>query len=584
MDVRLIMDNNDSFFKKLTSSDGHVRPEIIEAIFYNISEGIMLTDENKIILSVNPAFEIVTGFLATEAVGSNPRLLQSGMHTKDFYMKMWDTIDQCGRWSGEIWNRRKTGAIYPEWLTVVAIKNSAGEVTNYCGVFEDLSEKKIAEREIQIRTNTDTLTGTENSYSFANRMEALLKASKEKDFTHALLFLDMDRFAQINESLGHSVGDQILVEVVERLTPLIRNKDILARYGGDEFVIALSNLHHPKEALQFSENIIKLFEEPFIIDEHTLYLSASIGISLYPHDGENTELLISKAVKAMEHAKKSGRNQYAFYFEDLKLDKDNGLLIDHELRKAIKKEEFELHFQPKIDLATQTISGFEALVRWTKSKLGFVSPDVFIPHAEETGLIIPLSEIIIEKACLAWLEMNKMGYGHMNIAINISSIHFHQANFVDSLRKILEKNNCSPHHFELELTERTVMNNEDEIIRRLLQLKEMGFKLSIDDFGTGYSSLSYLVQFPLNYLKIDRSFIQFISTAKEKQAVVDAIIQMAHRLNMEVIAEGAEQIEQVELLRNMGCDMIQGYYYSKPLPLDEAKDYLEYWKLETEGK
>lgn len=579
MNARVIMNKVD-VFSKISSEDGYIRKEIVGSIFNNISEGVMFTDLNKVILTVNPAFEMVTGFKSHEAIGSKPHLLQSGMHSKDFYIKMWDEINASGKWSGEIWNRRKTGAIYPEWLTIVAIKNTVGEITNYCGIFEDLSEKKTAEKEIQIRTNTDTLTGTENNYAFTNRMEALLETSLEKNFKHALLFLDMDRFSQINDTLGHSIGDLLLSEIVYRLRPLIKNKDILARFGGDQFVITLADIHQPKEAMQLSEKILKNFEEPFNIEGHILYAAISLGISLYPHDGDNTELLISKAVKAKDFAKKNGGNQFAFYFEELKDGYDNNnLLLDHEVRKAIREDQFELYYQPKIDLEKEQVSGFEALVRWNNEKLGFVSPAMFIPFAEETGLIIPLSELIIEKACQDWLELDSQGLGHLTIAINISSIHFHQDNFVDSLKAILERNNCAPHNFELELTERTVMNNEEETTNRLIQLKMIGFKLSIDDFGTGYSSLSYLVNFPLNYLKIDGVFIELLTSAKPNQAVVDAIIQMGHRLNMKVIAEGVEQREQVELLRNMGCDMIQGYYYSKPLPLIEAIDYLELWKL-----
>lgn len=578
------MTKNEGFYKDLLSTSKNVASPLVDAIFNTITEGIMVTDPNKVILTVNPAFEFVTGYKASEAVGNKPYLLQSGMHSKEFYIEMWEEIDAFGKWSGEIWNRRKTGEIYPEWLTIMAIRDEDDTLLHYCGIFEDLSEKKTAENTIQKHMNTDTLTGIVNSYSFSKRMEVLLSGSEDKQFLHALLFLDLDRFSQINETLGHSVGDSLLMEVVERLTPLIRNKDILARYGGDEFVITMTNLHNPKEAVQLAEKIIRIFEEPFKLDEHQVYITASIGISLYPNDGDNTEILINRAVKAMEFSKRNGRNQFAFYFDDLKLETNKGILIDHELRQAIKNKDFTLNYQPKVDLKKNAVTGFEALVRWNNDKLGFVSPGVFIPYAEETGLIIPLSELIIEQACLDWIKLDRLGNGHLSIAINISSIHFHQENFIDSIQQILERNNCSPRNFELELTERTVMNNERETIRKLVLLKQLGFKLSIDDFGTGYSSLSYLVQFPLNYLKIDQSFIQLIGSLNEKQAVVDAIIQMAHRLHMEVIAEGVEQKEQVELLRNMGCDMIQGYYYSKPMPIREAIDYLEFWKLEIEGK
>ncbi|GEK34113.1 putative bifunctional diguanylate cyclase/phosphodiesterase [Kurthia sibirica] len=570
--------------KWLAAENGLNNKELIDTIFSNLNEGIMITNVNKEILLVNPAFEFVTGYTAEEAIGSKPHLLQSGMHEKNFYTDMWQQIYSTGSWSGEIWNRRKTGDIYPEWLTIIAVVNDKGETTSYCGIFEDISEKKSAESEIKKRTNTDMLTGTVNSYAFAKRMETLLATSKKNKFQHALIFLDLDRFGQINESLGHSIGDQLLVEVVERLTPFIRNRDILARYGGDEFVITMTHIHQPQDAVKQAEKIIELFKEPFIIEKHNLYVTASLGISLFPNDGDHTEILINKAVKAMEYSKENGRNQFAFFFEDLKLDTHRSIVLDHELRQAIKSKAFELHYQPKVNAKKKIITGFEALVRWKNDQLGFVSPADFIPYAEETGLIIPLSELIIDQACKDWLALEARGYGHLTIAINISSLHFHQDNFIESTLKLLENNNCSPRSFELELTERTIMNNEKTTTRKLVLLKQLGFKLSIDDFGTGYSSLSYLVQFPLNYLKIDQSFIRQVTSLSEKQAVVDAIIQMAHRLHMEVIAEGVEQLEQVELLQGMGCDMIQGYYYSKPLPICEALAFLEFWKLEIEGK
>lgn len=578
------MEKSSSIEKWLIDESGQIHSNLLHKVFSNLNEGIMITNLDKEILSVNSAFEFVTGYTAEEAIGSKPHLLQSGMHGKQFYTDMWKQIDASGSWSGEIWNRRKTGDIYPEWLTIVSVANDDGETTNYFGIFEDISEKKSAEYEIKKRTNTDMLTGTVNSFAFGNRMETLLATSKNNNFQHALLFLDLDRFSQINESLGHAIGDQLLVQVVNRLMPTIRNRDILSRYGGDEFVITMAHIHQPKDAMNLAKRMIELFEEPFNVNEHTLYITASIGISLYPNDGEHTEILINKAEKAMEYSKGNGRNQFAFYFEDLKLETHRSILLDHELRKAIKNDEFQLHYQPKIHVDSKKIIGFEALVRWQNDKLGFVSPGDFIPYAEETGLIMPLSELIINQACKDWLALEAAGYGNLSIAINISSLHFHQDNFVESILKIMEDNNCSPRNFELELTERTIMNDEIATTRKLVFLKQLGFKLSIDDFGTGYSSLSYLVQFPLNYLKIDQSFIQQVSSLAEKQAVVDAIIQMAHRLHMEVIAEGVEQLEQVELLQGMGCDMIQGYYYSKPLPLVDALELLEFWKLEIEGK
>lgn len=570
------------YTQKLANATTFMFPNhIIDTIFNSVEEGIMIADTKSRIIHVNPAFEFVTGYTYEEAVGQRPSLLNSGIHDQEFYTKMWATIREHGKWSGEIWNRRKTGDIYPEWLTIVAIHNEQGDIVNYCGIFEDISAQKNAENEIERRKYTDTLTGVANRYAYLQRMETLLQSSANREYHHAVLFLDLDRFKQVNDTLGHSVADEMLISVTQRIQSVLKNKDIVARYGGDEFIITITNIHHMQEAVQVAEKIVHLLSEPLPIDEQNIYISTSMGISLYPEDGTTLETLVKKADQAMYYAKQNGRNQFAFYFDDLKIDSKRVLLLDNELRKAIKQNDFTLNFQPKISLEDETVIGMEALIRWTNDQLGFVSPAEFIPYAEETGLIIPMSECVFRLACEAHLRLREEMDNVLPIAINISSIHFHQSDFIDTVKMIFEAYNCSPQDFELELTERTVMNNERDSIRKLVQLKNMGFKLSIDDFGTGYSSLSYLVQFPLDYLKIDRSFIQYITSIADKQAVVDAIIQMAHRLHMKVIAEGVEQKDQVKLLEKLGCDMIQGYYYAKPMPLDEFVAFLEFWKLKA---
>lgn len=570
------------YTQKLANATTFTFPNhIIDTIFNSVEEGIMIADTKSRIIHVNPAFEFVTGYTYEEAVGQRPSLLNSGIHDQEFYTKMWATIREHGKWSGEIWNRRKTGDIYPEWLTIVAIHNEQGDIVNYCGIFEDISAQKNAENEIERRKYTDTLTGVANRYAYLQRMETLLQSSANREYHHAVLFLDLDRFKQVNDTLGHSVADEMLISVTQRIQSVLKNKDIVARYGGDEFIITITNIHHMQEAVQVAEKIVHLLSEPLPIDEQNIYISTSMGISLYPEDGTTLETLVKKADQAMYYAKQNGRNQFAFYFDDLKIDSKRVLLLDNELRKAIKQNDFTLNFQPKISLEDETVIGMEALIRWTNDQLGFVSPAEFIPYAEETGLIIPISECVFRLACEAHLRLREEMDNVLPIAINISSIHFHQSDFIDTVKMIFEAYNCSPQDFELELTERTVMNNERDSIRKLVQLKNMGFKLSIDDFGTGYSSLSYLVQFPLDYLKIDRSFIQYITSIADKQAVVDAIIQMAHRLHMKVIAEGVEQKDQVKLLEKLGCDMIQGYYYAKPMPLDEFVAFLEFWKLKA---
>lgn len=559
---------------------------LIMKIFENVNEGIMITDKNKKIISVNPAFEFVTGYSVEEVVGKNPSILQSGIHDLSFYLTMWETLYNNGVWQGEIWNRRKTGDIYPEWLTIMAVKDPAGGITNYCGIFTDLSERKIVEDELQKRALTDSLTDVCNRFAYLERMNALLESSTHisHNIQHAVFFLDLDRFKQVNDTLGHAVGDSLLVEVANRIQGLLKNKDILARYGGDEFVITLTNIVHPREAAKFAEKIIRVIEEPVILDGQEIFVSTSMGISIFPTDGETTDLLVNRADKAMAFSKQNGRNGFSFYFDDLHTDTKRVLLLDTELRKAIDNRDFTLYFQPKINAKNMQLIGVEALVRWQNDKLGFVSPAEFIPYAEETGLIIPLSEMIFDLACESHKQIMEAELMKVPIAINISSIHFQQQNFLESIQQILERNNTSAVNFEIEMTERTVMNSASETVSKLVRLKQMGFKLSIDDFGTGYSSLSYLVRFPLDILKIDRSFIQHICSLDDKQAVVDAIIQMAHRLKMKVVAEGVESAQQVELLREMGCDYIQGYYYSKPLPINELIDFIQFWEVEHQGR
>lgn len=558
---------------------------LILKIFENVSEGIMITDEYKKIVMVNPAFEFVTGYTCDDVVGKTPAVLQSGVHELPFYLEMWEQIRQEGIWQGEIWNRRKTGDVYPEWLTIVCVTNDEGEVTNYCGIFTDLSERKIVENELEKRLLTDSLTDVSNRFAYIERMDNLLESTSaiSHSVQHAIYFLDLDRFKQINDTLGHAVGDSILIEVANRLKKLLKNKDIIARYGGDEFVITLTNVKNVKEAAKFAEQIISSIEQPMMINDQEVFISTSIGISVYPVDSKNTEELINCADRAMTYSKKNELNGYSFYFDELQTDAQRVLLLDSELRRAIENREFELYFQPKISMENEQIQGLEALVRWNSERLGFVSPAEFITYAEDTGLIIPLSELIIEKACEAVIQMQQYGW-KTPVAINISSIHFKQQNFLESIQTILERYNMPANNFEIEVTERTVMNSANETVSKLVRLKQLGFKISIDDFGTGYSSLSYLVRFPLDCLKIDRSFIQHIGSLDEKQAVVDAIIQMSHRLKMKVVAEGVEQAQQVDILRKMNCDIIQGYYYSKPLPLNELMEFMEYWEIEHQGR
>ncbi|MEK5146932.1 EAL domain-containing protein [Psychrobacillus sp. FSL K6-4615] len=551
--------------------------ELLEQILQSTTEGIMITNEKMQITMVNNAFETLTGYRSSEILGKYPNILQSGKQDADFYKVMWSKIRSYGSWRGEIWNRRKNGEIYPEILSIYSVFDKQGQLTNYYGVFSDITIEKETEKELEELTQSDLLTNILNRNTFN---ELLFGKVNNSIHSHAILFIDLDRFKQINDTLGHEVGDQILIEVTNRINSIAGSSDIFARYGADEFVFSRFNIEYQKEAANLAKDITKLFNKPFLINDTEVYVTASIGISIFPQDGKDIEKLINKADKAMYFAKQNGRNQYAFYFDDLKKDSKRIIGLEAELRKAIQNKDFFIHYQPKIGLAKQDIIGVEALVRWNNVKLGFVSPAEFIPIAEDTGLIIPLSEVILEKVCLDILESRSQGKIHiLPVSINVASVHFQQDDFIERINSILMQYNCSPHLLELELTERTVMKDSDDIVNKLVKLKAMGFKISIDDFGTGYSSLSYLNRFPLNYLKIDKSFIQQITNLQDKQAIVETIILMAHRLHIKVVAEGVETIGQVKLLQQMGCDIIQGYYYSKPLAAKELMDFIELWEI-----
>ena len=558
--------------------------KLVETVFNSTMEGIMITDEQMQITLVNSAFELLTGYKMEEVRGKNPRILQSGKQDALFYKKMWENLYNNGFWQGEIWNKRKNGEIYPEILSITKVVNDEGIVTNYFGIFSDISRKKVVEKELEDLTLTDRLTSLANRDSFNEFLFNIVNKTGNKKSKHAILFIDLDRFKQINETLGNEVGDLILIEVAHRINLNVRASDIFARYGGDEFLLTITNIEHQKEAALVAKNIIKSLNRPFYIDGNEIYITSSIGISIYPQDGMVVDELLNKSDKAMYFAKQNGRNQYAFYFDELKRDSKRLLLLEAELRKAIQKKEFTIVYQPKVSIEKQEIIGVEALVRWTNDKLGFVSPGEFIPFAEDNGLIIPLSELIVEKVCLDILEWRTVQKINLPVSINIASLHFQQDDFIERINDIVTQYNCSPYQLELELTERTVMKDSASIVNKLIKLKSMGFKISIDDFGTGYSSLSYLNRFPLNYLKIDSSFIQQITSLKDKQAIVDTIILLAHRLHIKVIAEGVETKDQVKLLKEMGCDIIQGYYYSKPIPSNELMEFIEIWNIHKQER
>ena len=570
------MKNNSQLPKK----SSHYSDKLVHKLVQTISDGIMITDDQMRISFVNNSFERITGYSLEEVLGKNPKILSSGKQNAEFYQNMWKDIHAQGYWQGEIWNKKKSGEIYPEILTIASIKNEQGNVTNFYGVFSDISSKKTVEKELAELSMLDRLTQTSNRYAFTESLDALIKQqTATHDSLHAMIFIDINRFKQINETVGDTIGDLVLIEISNRIKSLVVDHNLFARYGGDEFLLTLTNIVHQKEAAAYAEEIIEELSRPFYIEGNEIYITTSIGISIFPQDGIDAEKIIHKAEDAMIFARNNGQNQYAFYFEGLDTDSNRLLLLESALRKAIQNKEFQMFYQPKVSLEQQEIIGVEALVRWTSDQLGNVSPGEFIPLAEDTGLIIPLSEVILEKVCRDIIEWQTKGVNNLSVSVNIASLHFQQADFIERINTIVTEYNCSPSQLEIELTERTLMEDTEAIINKLIRLKNMGFKLSIDDFGVGYSSLSYLNRFPLNYIKIDQSFVQKITSLQEQQAIVDCIILMAHRLQIKVVAEGVETKDQMKMLKQMNCDIIQGYYYSKPIPGSELLDFLELWEI-----
>lgn len=552
---------------------------LAEKIFMNIEESVIYTDKRGVILSVNPAFQIVTGYTEEEALGKRPNILQSGYHKKDFYDAMWKEISEKGQWSGEIWNKRKNGEVFPEWLTIHAIVDDSGEVMNHVALFSDITDKKHKENQLQKLTQYDVLTGTANRSLLNEELSALIKTSQKYNQILAVLHIDLDRFKVINETLGHGYGDVMLKKVAARIKRMLKNKDVLARIGGDEFIIVLPNLKHVKEAVHISQDIILALKQPFYIYDQETYISASIGIGLYPFDGLQVEALLINAEKALNKAKSTGVNGFELYHEELQnVNNTRRRTIENKLHTALENDELQIHYHPQVNLVTGEVVGVEALLRWKEAELGQVSPGEFIPIAEETGLIIPISQWVIKKACEDVKSFHISGYPNLKVSINISGLHFTQENFVKDVVSLIENTNIHPHCVELELTESMIMPNAQDSIKKLVTLKQLGLKLSIDDFGTGYSSLSYLQKFPIDTLKIDQSFIKNLSIYKDDSAIVIAIITMAKTLNLEIIAEGVELKKHVDFLKKQKCDIIQGFYLSKPLPISDLQDFLEMWE------
>ena len=537
-------------------------------VFEQSGEGIMVTDASRNLVLVNHAFSLITGYSAAEVLGRNPRLLSSGRQDREFYLAMWTAIDTFGHWQGELWNRRKDGSLYPEWLSISRVRDANGNILHYIGIFSDLSKNKAAEEHIQRLAHFDVLTGLPNRALLSERASHDISLVQRAGEPLALLFLDLDNFKNVNDSLGHGVGDALLIALAQRLTSMVREQDTISRLGGDEFILVLPGTD-ADGAAHLAEKLLETVVQPYQVEHEELATTSSIGIAMYPGDGKDFESLFKCADTAMYRAKKDGRNNYRFFSTEMQTHSARTLQLGNALRRALERDQLQLHFQPQISLQSGRIVGAEALLRWRHPELGMISPVEFIPIAEDSGQILSIGEWVLRTAarqCKDWIER---GVCDLTVAVNLSAVQFRHPRLPELIMQILEEEKLAPRYLELELTESVAMDRPIEAIAVLDKLHERGIRTSVDDFGTGYSSLSYLKRFKVYKLKIDQSFVRDIAEDPEDKVIVGAIISLARSLGMQTIAEGVETAEQLSFLRDQGCNEVQGFFLSKPLPADQ---------------
>lgn len=554
----------------------------LAASVFESQQGMLITDTENRILRVNKAFTQITLYSPEEVFGKNPNILKSGRHDEDFYRVMWNSIEKTGAWSGEVWNRRKNGEVYPEWLNITSVKID-GELTHYIATMSDITEYKVAEAQIHQLAFYDPLTNLPNRRLLQERLQhSIDRCVRDKELM-ALLMLDLDHFKPINDSLGHLAGDQLLQQVAKRLLGRLRNSDMTARLGGDEFTVLLENITHIDDVAHVAKEIIEDLKKSFFltienkIEHKEVHIGVSIGISVF--DGKyNNEVtpqsLLDNADIALYKAKDSGRNCFAYFSESLTLAARKHIELEAILRGILERNELLVNYQPLVDIETDNIIGAEALIRYMPNIEGFATPWHFITFAEETGFIVAIGEWILQETCRqgkAWLDA---GLPELTLAVNVSSYQFQHSDMVSCVVKTLAKTQFPPHRLELELTESGLMENNERTRLILDELRQIGIHISIDDFGTGYSSLAYLKYFPVSTLKIDKSFIHEIPAKSDDMIIAETIISMGHTLGFKVLAEGVETQEQLEFLRQKGCDKYQGFIKSKPLPADKFEQLL----------
>ncbi|HJR27841.1 MAG TPA: EAL domain-containing protein [Pseudomonas sp.] len=536
------------------------------AVFDCTREGVLVTDSKGLIVHVNRAFMEITGYQCEEVLGQRPNMFKSGHHPPGFYQAMFATLESLGEWSGEIWNRRKSGEIYPQWQTIRLIHDEQGRLSQYVAVFSDISAIKNSEDELTHLAHHDPLTDLPNRLLFTDRAGQAVASAQVHKRGCALLMIDLDHFKLINDSLGHSVGDQLLKAVAERLKALFGPGITLARLSGDEFAVLAENCPQPGHAAALAQRVIDGLKEPFQINGHSLFINASVGISLFPSDALSAEQLLRNADSALFKAKSAGRDGYALYTEELTAHAQQRVEIAFELRRALEQQELRVYYQPVHDLKTSRLIGVEALVRWEHPQRGLVSPAEFIPIAERTGLIAEIDAWIMRQACRQMCRWQAAGVVLSFVAVNVSSRLFARRELYQQVAQVLHDTGLDPAYLELEVTESAVMEDPEVALEQMHRLRELGVRLAIDDFGTGYSSLLRLKRLPVQKLKIDQGFVAGLPGDEDDAAIARVIIALAQSMGMQVHAEGIEQVEQAAFLLEHGCDLGQGYWFGRPMP------------------
>ncbi|MCF6310272.1 MAG: EAL domain-containing protein [Sulfurimonas sp.] len=546
---------------------------LASTVFEKMTDGVLITDAQQNIIKINSAFSKMSGYTLEDIKGKKPSMLSSGWHDNIFYEALWDDIIKKDKWNGEIVDRKKDGELYTAELSIIALYNNDGILTNYISIANDVSEKKQQENLIHNLAYFDSLTNLPNRTLFEERVISRIPAIKRSEKKMALFFIDMDNFKNINDTLGHFIGDKFLVEVAKLMRGILRESDTLARLGGDEFTIMLENVDSIIDVTSIADKIVDTFKTPIIIDGNKLYTGTSIGISIYPDDGASYDELVRAADTAMYQVKESGKNNYKFYSQSMNEKITGRLLIENDLRNAISNNELFLEYQPQVNVETKSIYGMEALIRWNHPTIGLIRPDQFINISEETGQISEIGLWVIKQAVSDTKKLHDEG-NRLIISVNVSSKQLDNEHFVTDLCSIVNDIGLEKRYIDLEITESHIMNNIDHALSILNELHSRGFKLSIDDFGTGYSSLSYLKKLPAETIKIDRSFVLDIDKDEEDRAIVATVIAMARALGKDVIAEGSETRAHIDALKFLHCHKIQGYFFSKPLPIEKFRGFI----------